>query len=133
MAGMVGYNMSKFGMTMVALGVAQEYPGVIAGNSMWPCTLIESAATVNHRLGEPKHWRKADILVDAICGVFEESPTEPEHTGRMLLDEPYLRSKGVTDFTKYQCVPGSEPPKLHEIAHRLAGAGNQARASYRGQ
>lgn len=69
---------------------------------MWPTTLIESAATVNHGLGEPKHWRKADILVDAICGVLEEDPSRPEHTGRMLLDEPYLRSKGVSDFT--QCT-----------------------------
>ena len=66
MAGMTAYNMSKFGMTLTALGVAQEYPGMIAGNSIWPTTLIESAATVNHSLGEPKHWRKADILVD-VC------------------------------------------------------------------
>lgn len=133
MAGMTAYNMSKFGMTMVALGVAQEYPGIVAGNSMWPTTLIESAATVNHELGSPKHWRKADILVDAICEVFEESPSDPAHSGRMLLDEPFLRSKGVDDFSKYQCVPGHEPPKMDEVARLLMGAGGSAKGKYRGQ
>jgi NAD(P)-dependent dehydrogenase (short-subunit alcohol dehydrogenase family) len=56
MAGMTAYNISKFGMTLTALGVAAEYKGLgVAGNSIWPTTLIESAATRNHSMGEPKH------------------------------------------------------------------------------
>ena len=59
MRGMTAYNISKFGMTLTALGVAQEYRGLnVAGNSIWPTTLIESFATANHKLGEPRHWRK---------------------------------------------------------------------------
>ena len=130
MAGMTAYNMSKFGMTLTALGVAQEYPNLIAANSIWPTTLIESAATVNHSLGEPKHWRKADILVDAILSILEESPHDVANSGRMLLDEPYLRSKGVDDFSKYQCVPGCEPPKMDKVAELIMGAGDKAKGKY---
>ena len=32
--------------------------------------------------------------------------------GASLIDEDYLRSAGVTDFTKYRCDPGSEPPRM---------------------
>eukprot|EP00937_MAST-01D_sp_MAST-1D-sp2_P003634 g3634.t1 len=125
MAGMVGYNMSKFGMTLTALGVAAEYRGKgVAGNSIWPTTLVESAATRNHQLGEPKHWRTAAVLTDAILAIAREDPRE--FTGNMLLDEPYLRSKGVQDFAQYQCVPGHEPPKLEEVATMLMGAGSDS-------
>jgi len=133
MAGMTAYNMSKFGMTLVALGVAQEYAGMVAANSMWPTTLIESAATVNHGLGKPEHWRKADILVDAILGVLEEDPSVAAHSGRMLCDEPYLRTKGFTDFSHYQCVPGKEPPHINKVAALVMGAGDRAKKSYKGQ
>ena len=33
-------------------------------------------------------------------------------TGQALLDEDFLRAEGVTDFSGYVCVPGSEPPQL---------------------
>jgi citronellol/citronellal dehydrogenase len=125
MAGMTAYNISKFGMTLTALGVAAEYASSgVAGNSIWPTTLIESAATRNHGLGEPKHWRKADILVDAIMGIVQEDP----HTfsGNMLLDEPYLRSKGVTEFERYACVPGSVVPNINDVAALVSGAGSDS-------
>ncbi|KAJ8302768.1 hypothetical protein KUTeg_019164 [Tegillarca granosa] len=32
--------------------------------------------------------------------------------GQALIDEDYLRTKGVTDFSKYNCVPDSEPPRI---------------------
>ena len=36
-AGRTAYNISKFGMTIVALGVAEEYEGRgITANSLWP-------------------------------------------------------------------------------------------------
>lgn len=120
--------MSKFGMTLVALGVAAEYKGMgVAGNSIWPTTLIESAATRNHQLGDERHWRKADILVDAIMSMVQEDPNT--FTGNQLLDEPYLRSKGVTDFTKYRCRPDYEPPSINEVGSLVAGAGDRSTAS----
>jgi citronellol/citronellal dehydrogenase len=132
MAGMTAYNISKFGMTLTALGVAAEYKGLgVAGNSIWPTTLIESAATRNHSMGEPKHWRKADILVDAIMSIVREDP----HTfsGNMLLDEPYLRSTGVTDFDHYACVPGSTIPNINDVAALVMGAGSSSKASSKGK
>jgi citronellol/citronellal dehydrogenase len=33
-------------------------------------------------------------------------------TGQALLDEDFLRGEGVTDFSAYSCVPGTEPPRL---------------------
>lgn len=32
--------------------------------------------------------------------------------GNALIAEEYLRSRGETDFTKYQCVAGIEPRKV---------------------
>lgn len=33
--------------------------------------------------------------------------------GRLTLDEDYLRSDhGVTDFSKYSCVPGTNPRRI---------------------
>ena len=36
-------------------------------------------------------------------------------SGNQLIDELYLRSKGETNFDKYQCVEGHEPPIMNEI------------------
>ena len=32
--------------------------------------------------------------------------------GKALIDEDYLRSEGVTDFTKYRADPDKEPPRM---------------------
>lgn len=32
--------------------------------------------------------------------------------GAVLLDEDYLRSEGLTDFTKYRCDPAVEPSRM---------------------
>lgn len=32
--------------------------------------------------------------------------------GAVLLDEDYLQSEGQIDFTRYQCEPGVEPPRM---------------------
>ncbi len=111
--GYTGYMMSKYGMTMCALGISQEYKerGIVA-NTIWPSTLIESYATINNNLGDRRLWRKPDIICDAIEYMLKEP--QP-FTGNMLIDEDYLRSKGVTDFKKYRCVPDSEPPKIDMV------------------
>ena len=33
-------------------------------------------------------------------------------TGRTVLDEDFLRERGVTDFRKYALVPGTEPRRI---------------------
>ncbi len=32
--------------------------------------------------------------------------------GQAWIDEAVLREDGVTDFEKYQCAPGHEPPRF---------------------
>lgn len=109
--GMTAYNISKMGMTMVALGVAEEYAGKnITGNSLWPATVIESYASINFKLGDRSIWRKAEVIADAAVGIICE---EGDFTGNMLLDDDYLRSTGMTDedFVRYRCDPDVEPPR----------------------
>ena len=110
--GKVAYMISKFGMTMVAHGLAEEVKSEnIAVNALWPVTLIESLATINFGVGGPENWRKADILADATFAIVSKGPSE--RTGQALLDEDVLAADGVTDFDKYACVPGSTPMRIH--------------------
>lgn len=115
--GYTGYMISKYGMTMCALGISQEYKdrGIVA-NTIWPSTLIESYATINNNLGDKKMWRKPDIICDAIEYLLKESTS---FTGNMLIDEDYLRTKGVTDFKKYRCIPEFEPPKIDMVLDNI--------------
>lgn len=108
--GKVAYTVSKFGMTLLAIGLAKEVKGTgIAINALWPCTMIESLATKNFNMMGREEWRKATIVSDSVLHLVQESD---KLSGQALIDEDYLRTKGVTDFSKYQCVPGHEPSKV---------------------
>ena len=107
--GRIAYFISKFGMTLLTHGLAEEVRDWNVGvNSLWPVTIIESQASINWKLGEPAMWRKPDILVDCVLRLVQKEPLEV--TGQALLDEDFLRKEGVTDFGGYACVPGTEPP-----------------------
>lgn len=118
LSGMVGYYISKYGMTLSALGIAQEYQAFnVAANAIWPKTLIKTSATIENKLGNEKVWRKPSILTDAIMGILEQPPSEC--TGHQFIDEHFLREwMGVDNFEQYQCVPGFEPPPI-EMLERL--------------
>jgi citronellol/citronellal dehydrogenase len=110
-SGKIAYIISKFGMTLIAHGLAGEVrQHNVACNALWPATMIESQATINHGLGGPAVWRKADILADATLEILGREPRE--YSGNAVIDEELLRAAGVTDFTKYRCDPNSEPPKI---------------------
>jgi citronellol/citronellal dehydrogenase len=109
--GRIAYSISKLGMTLLTHGLAEEVKAHnIAVNSLWPVTIIESQASINHALGTPAMWRKPDILVDCVLRMVAKEPAAL--TGQALLDEDFLRSEGVTDFSGYACVPGTEPPRV---------------------
>ncbi len=109
--GRIAYSISKLGMTLLTVGLAEEVRAQnVAVNSLWPVTIIESQASINHQLGTPEMWRKPDILVDCVLRIVRKEP--PTLTGRALLDEDFLREEGATDFAGYACVPGSTPPRL---------------------
>jgi citronellol/citronellal dehydrogenase len=105
------YTVSKFGMTMIAHAIAEEgLAHNVTAHALWPATAIESYATINFGLGGPEMWRKSDILADATVALLAKEPSA--RPGRAWIDEELLRSEGVTDFSKYQCVPGAEPPQF---------------------
>ncbi len=105
------YAVSKFGMTMIAHAISDEFDGKnVTAHALWPATAVESYATINFGLGGPEMWRKADILADATVALLAKEPRARK--GRAWIDEDLLRSEGVTDFAKYQCVPGCEPPRI---------------------
>lgn len=105
----VVYTISKFGMSLATIGLAEELRAAhIAVNSLWPRTLIATAA-VQWLMGDPGMAisRTPLIMADA---AFEIVTTDPTNlTGQCILDEKLLRERGATDFAKYSVVPGSEP------------------------
>eukprot|EP00924_Labyrinthula_sp_SR-Ha-C_P000843 augustus_masked-scaffold_7-processed-gene-5.9-mRNA-1 protein AED:0.03 eAED:0.04 QI:0/-1/0/1/-1/1/1/0/354 len=113
-AGSTAYNITKLGMTMVAMGVHEEYKlrGIdVTGNSLWPATVIESYASINFELGERKDWRKAEILADAVLGIIDSGVS-----GEQLLDDVFLSRIGLGEiggegFKRYRCDPDNEPPR----------------------
>ncbi len=93
--GHVAYMTTKMGVTRLAIGIAAEHrDDNVACNSLWPVTLIESLATINHAVGDRTIWRSPDILADALLQIVSSEPRDL--TGRQLLDEPFLRERGWT-------------------------------------
>jgi len=110
-AGKVAYALSKFGMTLVAQGIAEEVRGQgVAANALWPATMLESQATIRWGLGDRSLWRTPEIVADAMVAIFAKPPDTM--TGQALIDEDFLRGEGVTDFSRYRCDPDKEPPRV---------------------
>jgi len=104
-----GYMMAKFGMTLCALGVAEEMREYgIASNTLWPRTAIATAAVLNLLGGEETmaRSRKPEVYADSAYAVM--SRPAREFTGNTLLCEDVLLESGVTDLSVYDCVPGAE-------------------------
>lgn len=109
--GKSAYMISKLGMTLTAMAIAAEYEAKgIAANALWPETLVESAATINYRIGNRSLWYKADLVADAALEILRTAPRA--RTGQALLCMEVLRAAGVTDFVPYRCDPNHEPPVL---------------------
>jgi citronellol/citronellal dehydrogenase len=103
------YMMAKFGMTLCALGVAEEMRAHgIASNTLWPRTMIATAAVQNLLGGEEsmKRSRKPEVYADAAYAVL--SKPARDYTGQTLLCEDVLVADGVSDLSVYDCVPGSD-------------------------
>jgi citronellol/citronellal dehydrogenase len=107
--GKVAYMISKLGMAYVALGIAAEHAADnIAGNTLWPRTIIESQASINWGMAGPEQWRTPEIVCDASMAIFSQEPRDC--TGRQWIDEEALTElAGVTDFDHYWCT--GRPPE----------------------
>ena len=101
--GKVAYMISKLGMARVAMGVAAEHrQDNIAGNCLWPRTIIESQASINWKMADRSQWRTPEILCDASLAIFGKEPRES--TGRQWIDEEALAElAGIRDFDRYWC------------------------------
>uniref|UniRef100_A0A8C8BLU4 Hydroxysteroid dehydrogenase-like protein 2 n=1 Tax=Otus sunia TaxID=257818 RepID=A0A8C8BLU4_9STRI len=98
------YTISKYGMSMCVLGMAEEFRGEVAVNALWPKTAIHTAAMdMLGGHGIEKQCRKTDILADAAYCIL----TKPKSfTGNFIIDEVLLREEGVKDFDVYAIAPG---------------------------
>jgi NAD(P)-dependent dehydrogenase (short-subunit alcohol dehydrogenase family) len=103
----LAYTISKYNMSMIALGLAAELKQYhIAANALWPRTTIATAA-VNNLLGGAalmKMSRTVDIIADAAWYILSKSSTQC--TGNTFIDEEVLAKEGITDLDKYAVVPG---------------------------
>jgi citronellol/citronellal dehydrogenase len=96
------YTLSKYGMTMITLGLSQELKKEgIAANTLWPKTVIATAAVQNLLGGDAvmKRSRKPEIVADAAYSILSKPPLTC--TGNCFIDEDVLRGEGITDFNQY--------------------------------
>jgi len=104
----LAYTISKYNMTMIALGLASELEKYqVAANTLWPRTTIATAA-VNNLLGGQMLMnmsRTTDIMADAAFAILSKSSITC--TGNTFIDEQVLAAEGITDLSKYSVVPGA--------------------------
>jgi citronellol/citronellal dehydrogenase len=96
----LAYTMAKYGMSLTTLGLAEELRNDgICVNSLWPRTLIDTAAIRSMAGGESmvRAARSPEIMADAAHAVL----TGPFSTGNFYTDEQVLAAAGVTDFRPY--------------------------------
>ncbi|GAO42065.1 SDR family oxidoreductase [Flavihumibacter petaseus] len=102
----LAYTMSKYGMSMVVFGLAEELrPSRIAANALWPRTTIATAAVENLLGGDflVQRSRTPEIVADAAFLILQRPSFEC--TGNFFIDEEVLKAAGVEDFTKYAVNP----------------------------
>ena len=103
------YTLSKYGMSMVIFGMAEEFRADgIAFNALWPMTTISTAAVEFALGGEEmmRRSRKPEIMADAAHAIFCRDARS--FTGNFVLDEDVLRLEGVNDFACYRNHSESE-------------------------
>ena len=103
------YMMAKFGMTLSALGVAEELRDVgIASNTLWPRTRVATAVVQNLLGGDEAmaRARKPEVYSDAAYAILTKPAAS--YTGQTLLCEDVLLASGVTDLSVYNCTPGGD-------------------------
>ena len=102
----LAYTMSKYGMSMIVLGLAEELKThKIAVNALWPSTTIATAAVQNLLGGDYliQRSRTPEIVADAAFAIVTQPAANC--TGNFFIDEDVLKKEGVTDFKKYSVNP----------------------------
>ncbi len=108
----LAYTMSKYGMSLCALGMAREFAADadsgakgIGVNCLWPRTTIATAAIeFNFPEAVLRASRKPAIVADAAHHILTRASREC--TGNFFIDEDVLRAAGVGDFGQYAVAAG---------------------------
>lgn len=98
----LAYTISKYGMSMIVLGLAEEFRRErVAVNALWPQTTIATAAVQNLLGGDAlmQMSRTPEIVADAAFAIL--SKPSATCTGNFFIDEDVLRKEGVHDFSTY--------------------------------
>ena len=101
------YTMSKYGMSMCVLGMAEEFRDLGIGvNALWPRTVIATAA-INMLGGmvKPENCRNEAVMADAAHAILRRDAGAC--TGNFFIDEDVLVQEGVRDFDRYAIQPGA--------------------------
>jgi citronellol/citronellal dehydrogenase len=104
----LAYTISKYGMSMIAIGLAEELKKYkIASNCLWPKTTIATAAVQNILGGEKliRMSRHPEIVADAAYHIL--SKLSSGCTGHTFIDEEVLALEGITDLSKYAVTQNS--------------------------
>lgn len=115
----LGYTISKYAMSMTTLGFAEQLrEDGIRANSLWPATLIETAA-VKMLAGQAEAAgqrergeamlagaRTPEIMGEAAVALL--TGQAGARTGELLTDEQVLAAAGVADLSRYAVDPQAE-------------------------
>ncbi|MNW34101.1 Glucose 1-dehydrogenase 4 [compost metagenome] len=110
----LAYTMAKYGMSLTTLGLAEELKDDGVGvNSLWPETLIDTAAIRNLPGGQEmvQGARDASVVADAAMAILASSPAGV--SGNFFTDGQVLTLAGDTDLEKYTLNP--EVPLVEDI------------------
>lgn len=101
------YTVSKFGMSMITLGVAADEPD-IAANCLWPRTMIATAAVQNLLGGDAAMAvsRTPEIVADAAHAIVRRPPADA--SGNTYLDDEVLAAAGIDDLGGYAPNDGAD-------------------------
>lgn len=109
LGGHIAYTITKYSMSMMALGWAAELKGAgIASNALWPRTTIDTAAVRNLLGGEAlaKMSRTPEMIADAVYYILRKPAAQC--SGHTFIDEEVMAAEGITDLSKYSVVPGAQ-------------------------
>jgi citronellol/citronellal dehydrogenase len=102
----LAYTVSKYGMSMIILGLAEELRQYrIAANALWPRTTIATAAVKNLLGGDflMQRSRTPQIVADAAFYILQRPSFET--TGNFFIDEDVLQQEGIANFEQYAVNP----------------------------
>jgi citronellol/citronellal dehydrogenase len=105
----LAYTMSKYGMSMIVLGLAEELKSQKIGvNALWPKTTIATAAVQNLLGGDflMQMSRTPQIVADAAFHILKQDPATC--TGNFFIDEEVLEQAGITNLEQYAHKPGQQ-------------------------